>query len=105
MADFTIEIHKGAARDLDSAPRDTRERIVNKLRDMVTDEWRDLTDYDVKKLGGTRNDIYRTRIGDWRIVFAVDEDEVTIVIVGGDKRSGVYRNTDQFDDRADDYVG
>ena len=66
---------------------------------MVTDEWRDLTDYDVKKLGDTRNDICRTRIGDWRIVFAVDEEQATIVI-GGDKRSGVYRNTDQFDDEA-----
>jgi mRNA-degrading endonuclease RelE of RelBE toxin-antitoxin system len=87
-----------------SAPADVRERIGKKLREIVTNEWRDLLDFDVKQLQGTGSDIYRTRVVGWRIVFAINEDTETVVIVGGDKRSGAYRNVDTFDERADDYL-
>jgi mRNA-degrading endonuclease RelE of RelBE toxin-antitoxin system len=100
---YEFRIHPGAAGDLKSAPADVRERIRKKLREMVTNEFRDLMDYDVKKLRGTRNDLYRTRIGGYRVAFVVSGDVVGIV--GADKRSGAYGNVDTFDDRADEFSG
>lgn len=100
--DYEFSIHPRAKKELDSAPADTKERIRKKITEMVTDEFRDLADYDVKQLQGTDNDIYRTRIGDWRVFFATKiEGETTKAgIVGADKRSGAYGNTDVLEERA-----
>jgi|GEM_PF-2603957 len=104
MSDYNIEIHRGAARELSSAPRDEIERIKNKIESMVTNEWRDLSDYDVKQLSDADNDLYRFRVGDWRVVFGFDEDTKKIGIFGAGKRDTVYRDVNTFDDRADDYM-
>jgi mRNA-degrading endonuclease RelE of RelBE toxin-antitoxin system len=60
---------------------------------------------DVKQLRGTDSDIYRTRIGDWRVMFITETDGETVSagIVGADKRSGAYGNIDTLDDRADEF--
>jgi mRNA-degrading endonuclease RelE of RelBE toxin-antitoxin system len=98
-------IHPRAKKALESAPADVRERIRTKLMEMVTNEFRDLTDYDVKKLRGTDNDIYRTRIGGWRVIFAMrtTDEMIQAGIVDADKRTGSYRNTETADERADKF--
>lgn len=47
--DYEFSIHPWAKKELDSAPADTKERIRNKIEEMVTNEFRDLMDYDVEK--------------------------------------------------------
>lgn len=81
--DYEFSIHPRAKKELDSA----------------------LANYDVKQLRGTDNDIYRTRIGDWRIFFATKiEGETTKAgIVGADKRSGAYGNMATVDERASQF--
>lgn len=103
--DYQFSIHPRARKELDAAPADTKERIAKKIEEMVTNEFRDLTDYDVKQLRGTDKEIYRTRIGDWRVMFIteIDGETVTAGIVGADKRSGAYGNMDTLDDRADEF--
>lgn len=103
MSEYEIEIHRGAARELRGAPRNEIERIKNKIESMVTNEWRDLTEFDVKQLSGANNDLYRVRVGDWRVVFGYDEDAKKIGIFGAGKRDTVYRDIDTFDERADEY--
>ena len=102
--DYEFLIHPGTRFDLKSAPNDVRERIRKKLRDMVTDEFRDLMDYDVKRIRGAKNDIYRTRIGGYRVSFAIRDEngKKTVGIVGADKREGAYGNVETLDDRADE---
>jgi mRNA-degrading endonuclease RelE of RelBE toxin-antitoxin system len=103
--DYEFLIHPRAKKALDAAPADVKARIRAKIEEMVTNEFRDLTDYDVKKLQGTENDIYRTRIGGWRVIFALrtTDDTIQAGIVDGDKRSGSYRNIETADERADDF--
>ena len=103
--DYQFSIHPRARKELDAAPADTKERIAKKIEEMVTNEFRDLTDYDVKQLRGTEKEIYRTRIGDWRVMFITEADGEPIIagIVGADKRSGAYGNMDTLDDRADEF--
>ena len=103
--DYQFSIHPRARKELDAAPADTKERIAKKIEEMVTNEFRDLADYDVKQLQGTDTDIYRTRIGDWRVMFVTETEAETITagIVGADKRSGAYGNTDTLDKRADEF--
>lgn len=103
--DYQFFIHPRARKELESAPADVKERIRKKLKEMVTNEFRDLTDYDVTKIQGTENDIYRTRIGGWRVLFATKTDGETISagIVRADKRSGAYGNVETLDERADEF--
>lgn len=103
--DYEFFIHPRAKKALESIPAEVRERIRKKIQEMVTNEFRELTDYDVKKLKGTQNDIYRTRIGGWRVLFAarITGDTMRVGILDADKRSGSYRNVEMLDERADEF--
>lgn len=57
---------------------------------MVTNEFRDLLDYDVEQLSGVDYDIYRTRIGGHRVFSVVEGPSVGIPYV--DDREGAYQN-------------
>lgn len=103
--DYEFLIHPRARKALEAAPADVKERIRSKITEMVTNEFREITDYDVKKLRGTENDIYRTRIGGWRVLFATrtKEDTRQAGILDADKRSGAYGNVETVDERADEF--
>ncbi len=44
-----------------------------------------------KKLAGYRN-MYRLRVGDWRIVYVIQEKELIVLIVTVAPRGGAYRD-------------
>jgi len=94
-------LHPKASDQLLDLPADVDERIRSKLQEMVTNEWRDLLDYDVKRVRGCDHDIYRTRIGGYRIFFLAEEPLAAIIHV--DKREGAYGNTDRLDSRAGEF--
>jgi len=94
-------LHPAASDQLHALPADVDERIRSKLKEMVTNEWRDLHDYDVRRVRGCSHDIYRTRIGDYRVFFLCEEPIAAILHV--DSREGAYGNTGRLDDRADQF--
>lgn len=94
-------IHPQASDQLLKLPADVDERIRSKLQEMVTNEWRDLLDYDVQRVRGCSHDVYRTRIGGYRVFFLVDEPLAAIIHL--DKREGAYGNTDRLDTRAGEF--
>lgn len=98
---YDFRIHTGAVSQLEKLPGGVDERILNKLEEMVTNEYRDLRDYDVRKLRGTKTDIYRARIGSYRVFFLLEEDLVAILNV--DDREGAYNAPETLDQRADDF--
>ena len=56
-----------------------------RIRDIIKKIYiRDFIDLDFKKLAG-RDDIYRVRKGDWRIIFRLIKNEATILAI--EKRS------------------
>ncbi len=38
------------------------------------------------------DDLYRIRVGDWRIIYAIEDDRLLILIVTVGPRGSVYRN-------------
>lgn len=96
-------LHQQASDQLTKLPTDVDERIRSKLQEMVTNEWRDLLDYDVKRVRACDHDVYRTRIGGHRVFFLAEKPIAAILHV--DKREGAYGNTDRLDNRADDFTG
>ena len=43
------------------------------------------------KLAGYQ-DLYRIRVGQWRIVYAIEEEELIILVIEVSPRGGAYRN-------------
>lgn len=97
---WKIVLHPSASKQLRSLPTAVDDRIRSKLTEMITNEWRDLMDYDVDTISGTKYKIYRTRIGGYRVIFFVDEPIAAILDVS--KREGAYGNVGKLDDRARD---
>jgi len=69
------------AKALAKMPDKDRQKI---LAILIRVRARDYDNMDFKKLAG-RDDIYRVRHGDWRIIFYLSKDKVNILAV--DKRS------------------
>jgi len=81
-----ILISKSAFKELKSIPKNEREAIKNKISKLA---YFPLVRLDVKKLKGYHN-IYRLRVGDYRIIFEYVKDERTIKILKVGRREHVY---------------
>lgn len=99
--DSRFVVHRRASEQLRKLPRELDERVRSKLREMVTNEFRDLLDYDVERVSGVEREIYRARIGDYRVFFLVEEPTVAILHVA--ERDRAYGNPAVLDDRATDF--
>jgi mRNA-degrading endonuclease RelE of RelBE toxin-antitoxin system len=74
--------------DLDD---DTQERIVSKLDDIVTDEWREPPDY-VEPLASQPHG--KIRVGSYRLGVLADRDAETLFVYDIEHRSGAYQPGD-----------
>jgi mRNA interferase RelE/StbE len=75
--DYRVSIHKHAGKFLNAQDKETKDRLVEGLRKLKSDP----LDNDVKKLKGIKGkqDLYRLRIGDYRAIFAIEDDVVYIL--------------------------
>ena len=87
---FTLVYTKEAIRDLDKLDRSVAERVVKKL-----DFWRRQTNplHFAKPLKGGPKNCHRFRVGDYRIIFTINEFAVitVLLILRVQHRSHVYR--------------
>jgi len=75
-----------ARKELISLPQEIQKRVDKKII-ALADEPRP---HDVKALHG-ENKLYRVRVGDYRIVYNIEDKIITIVIVRVRHRKDVYR--------------
>ena len=69
MIRIRIEYEKEAAKHIQAQDRPTRQRLKVAIEK--------LPDGDVKRLQGYKND-YRLRVGDLRVIYAVDDDIIIV---------------------------
>jgi len=84
---WQVIIHRKAERVLKHLDGDMLERIRRAIRGLAT-EPRPLGH---KKLTGYEN-LYRIRVGDWRIIYAIEDDQLIILVLEISPRGGAYRN-------------
>ena len=84
---YRIKIKNSAAKSLKKIPKADRIRIVEKI-DSFAD---DLPNPETTKLKGN-NPFHRVRVGDYRIVYEVQEDVLVILVVKVGHRKDIYRN-------------
>jgi mRNA interferase RelE/StbE len=84
---YTIEFLRSAARELASLPKDRQRQLAGRIDGLE----QDLFPPGVKKLEG-EDRLYRLRVGDYRILFEVDDATRIVTIVKIGHRRDVYRN-------------
>lgn len=81
---YQIEVTRAARRDLTSLPKSVFKRVDAKIQSLAEDPHPRGT----KKL---EDNLFRVRVGDYRIIYQVVSDTITIDIIRVRHRREVYR--------------
>ena len=84
---YNVIIAHSAQKVIKRLDKPTRDRILKRIKELQKSPWAG----DVKALKGLPGE-WRTRIGDWRIIYSVDRDQLVIAILKISVRGDVYKN-------------
>jgi mRNA interferase RelE/StbE len=84
---YQIKILPAALRQLEEIPRSDQKRIRDRIDGLADDPWL----AGVKRLRGTR-EFLRIRSGNYRIIYTVERDRLTVLIIKIGHRRDVYRH-------------
>ena len=82
---YRIEVTPRARKDLRAFPKMERQRIAEQIDALKTDP----RPTGCKKLKG-REDFYRIRVGDYRVVYQIEDEVLLILIVRVGDRKEIY---------------
>jgi mRNA interferase RelE/StbE len=85
--DYTIELTSRALKDLSRLAKAVRVRIGNRVDALANDS----RPRGSIKLSGS-DDLFRIRVGDYRVIYSVDDEERIITIARVKHRRHVYRS-------------
>ncbi|MEU9792610.1 type II toxin-antitoxin system RelE/ParE family toxin [Streptomyces sparsogenes] len=85
---YAFRFTAAAQRQLRAIDRHAAMRILTALTALGDDPYRD--DADIKKLTGP-SDLYRLRVGNYRVAYQVQDGELIILVVKVGDRRDVYR--------------
>ena len=84
---YRIKVQRSAAKALKKIPKPDRKRISKKI-DSLAEK---LPSPDTTKMKGN-NPFHKVRVGDYRIVYEIQDDVLVILIVKVGHRKNIYRN-------------
>ena len=85
---YRIELKPAALRDLKKLPEEAIRRITAAIDAPALEPWPS----GVKKLQGKgRHVFYRARVGDYRVIYQVQDDEVLVLVVRISDKKEIYR--------------
>ena len=84
---YSIEFRPAALRDLRTIPKEMLLRVSRKV-DSLSDSPRPPG---VEKLSGSENS-YRVRVGDYRILYQIEDEVLRVLVVRVGHRREIYRN-------------
>ncbi len=83
---YRIQVKKSAAKEIAILPKRDRRSVVKAI-EALTETPRPA---DGRKLAGTK-DAYRLRVGDYRIIYQINDNILTVFVVRDRQRKDVYR--------------
>ncbi|PHM07297.1 type II toxin-antitoxin system RelE family toxin [Nostoc sp. 'Peltigera malacea cyanobiont' DB3992] len=84
---YEVKFSKGAKKQFRKLPLDVQERIQTKINDLAIEP----RPNGVKKLQGDDNS-YRIRVGDYRVVYELDDDVLIVTVIKIGHRSEIYKD-------------
>ena len=83
---YRVEILRDPQKLLARLPQNTRRQIQNAL-DSLGEEPRPKGTIKLKRY----DDLYRVRVGDWRIIYAIEDEQLVVLVIEIGSRGGVYQ--------------
>ena len=68
-----------------------KDRVKDTLKKLGEDPYRSRSGVDIKKLSRTDPTKYRLRVGDYRVIYTIEEDNKVIKVIEGFRRGRGYR--------------
>jgi mRNA interferase RelE/StbE len=84
---YTVEIRPAAARQLKKLTRVVQAQVIQQLEELELDP----RPPDVKKLSG-KNNLYRVRVGEYRIVYEIQDAVLLVLVLAVGHRREIYRD-------------
>ena len=89
---YKIVIAESATKELKRIPAKIQDRIFEKIDGLVEEPkpngHKKLKNFDMP--GSDHNEYYRIRVGDYRIIYAIEDKEITIFVMKIAHRKNVY---------------
>lgn len=86
MAKYKIEIKRSASKELNSLPNKEIKKIINSINQLIENP----RPINSKKLSASER--YRLRVGDYRILYEIEDLILTVYIIKIAHRKDVYRS-------------
>lgn len=86
LSNYTVVFSKSADKSLSALDKQTQQRILEKLKELKTNS----KNLDIKKLKG-HDALYRLRVGQFRVVYTIQHEQIVIYIVVVGHRRDVYQ--------------
>jgi mRNA interferase RelE/StbE len=86
MASYSVSLKRSVLKDLESLPARDRLRIMERIGTLADDP----RPRECEKLSALER--YRIRVGDYRIVYSIEDDALVVWVVRVGHRRDVYRN-------------
>jgi mRNA interferase RelE/StbE len=87
---YKIVLSNKAQKSLKKINNNDVEKILLKLNLLVTSN----QTLDIKKIVSSKNDLYRLRHGNYRIIFSIYNQELIVLVIDVGHRREIYKNTD-----------
>jgi len=77
---YEVKLHREVVKTLSRMSPELRSRIIRALRSLRRDPFHSRSGVDIARLSGTkgRQDLFRLRVGDYRAIYAVEDDIVYV---------------------------
>ena len=85
MAKYEISVKKSAVKELEAIPKKELQKIIKKIQSLASDPRPEGS----QKL--SHREQYRLRQGDYRIIYSVQDDDLTVHIIKVGHRKEIYR--------------
>jgi mRNA interferase RelE/StbE len=82
---YRVILSKSVQKQIDRLPQDAAGRVIERLAGLESEP----RPHDVKKLKG--RPAWRIRVGDYRIIYEIDDRGLRIIVVTVGQRGDVYR--------------
>lgn len=81
---YTVEIGKKAQKFIKKLPVPDRERVLRAIYKLPDGT-------DILKLKGSET-LYRLRIGNYRVIYTVDDGKLIVIVIDAGNRGQIYNN-------------
>lgn len=81
---YSIKIDKPARKFIERQPKNQQERLLQAIAGLPSSR-------DTKPLKGVDGGVFRLRVGDYRILYCVQEDTLTVLVMDAGNRGDIYK--------------